>query len=77
MPRDDLHTLWLSPCPPVDDAYTAWFNANSRCTQALRAWTAAAPGARSDAYRAYVAALAFEEVAARELERLNTQRLAA
>jgi hypothetical protein len=56
---------------PIDDAYTAWFNAHSRCTQALRAWNAAAPGARAAAYSAYQAELAIEETAARKLEHLN------
>jgi len=53
---------------PVDDAYTAWFNANSRSGVALRAWLQAAPAARPDAYRAYVAELEREEAAAAELE---------
>lgn len=53
---------------PVDDAYTAWFNANSRSGEALRAWLEAAPAARPDAYRAYLAELELEESAAAELE---------
>jgi hypothetical protein len=53
---------------PVDDAYTAWFNANSRSGEALQAWLEAAPGARPDAYRAYLDALELEEAAAAELE---------
>lgn len=57
-------TRWLdSRLLPVDDAYTAWFNANSRCGQALRAWREAAPEARPDAYRAYLAELELEEAA--------------
>jgi hypothetical protein len=69
---------WLRPRRlPVDDAYTAWFNAHSRCTQALRAWNAAAGAARAAAYRAYVWELTLEEAAAAELERLNAPRLAA
>jgi hypothetical protein len=56
---------------PVDDAYTAWFGAHTRATQALRAWNAAEPGRRGAAYRAYLAALALEEEAARALERLQ------
>ena len=53
---------------PVDEAYTAWFNANSRSGEALRAWLEAAPAARPDAYRAYLAELELEEAAATELE---------
>jgi hypothetical protein len=53
---------------PVDDAYTAWFNANSRSGMALSAWREAAPAARPDAYRAYLAELELEEAAAAELE---------
>jgi hypothetical protein len=66
-------TWWVNPPRlPVDDAYTAWFNANSRCSQALRAWRDAAPGARPDAHRAYLAELELEQSAAVELERLHT-----
>jgi hypothetical protein len=53
---------------PVDDVYTAWFNANSRCGEALRTWREAAPTARPDAYRAYLAELEREAAAAAELE---------
>jgi hypothetical protein len=53
---------------PVDDAYSAWFNANSRSGEALRAWLKAAPSARPDAYRDYLAKLELEEAAAAELE---------
>jgi hypothetical protein len=53
---------------PVDDAYTTWFNAHSRCGEALQAWLDAAPAARQDAYRAYLAELEREESAAAELE---------
>ena len=53
---------------PVDDAYTAWFNAHSRSGEALRAWLDAAPSARPDAYRDYLAELELEEAAAAELE---------
>jgi hypothetical protein len=53
---------------PVDDAYTAWFAANSRSGEALREWLEAAPAARPDAYRAYLAELELEEAAAAELE---------
>jgi hypothetical protein len=56
---------------PVDDAYTDWFAAHSRATQALRAWNSAAPRKRGVAYRAYLAALAREERAARALEDLQ------
>lgn len=71
-------TRWLdSRRLPVDDAYTAWFNANSRCGHALRAWREAPPGARPDAYFAYLAELGLEEAAAAELERLHTAPLAA
>jgi len=62
--REDESVWW-----PVDDAYAAWFGAHSRCTQALRAWTTAAPGTRATAYRAYLAELELEEKAAAELER--------
>lgn len=69
---DAARSWWLrSRRLPVDDAYTAWFNAHSRCTQALRAWNTAAPGARRAAYRAYLAELALEEAAARRLEQLH------
>jgi hypothetical protein len=60
----------------VDDAYTAWFNANSRSAEALRAWLEAAPAARPDAYRAYLAELEHEEAAAAELE-MHAMALAA
>ena len=53
---------------PVDAAYTAWLNANSRSGEALRAWLKAAPAARPDAYRAYLAELELEEAAAAELQ---------
>jgi hypothetical protein len=56
---------------PVDDAYNDWFSAHSRCTEALRAWDAAAPSARGAAYIAYLAALEIEEAAARRLEQLQ------
>jgi hypothetical protein len=58
---------------PVDDAYTAWFGAHSRCTQALRAWSTAAPETRAAAYRAYLAELELEEQAAAALERFRPQ----
>ena len=61
----------------ADDAYTAWFNAQQRCTQAVRAWNAAGPGGRAAAYRAYVVELELEEMAAAELERLSYPRRAA
>jgi uncharacterized protein YciW len=70
-------TWWLrSRRRPVDDAYTLWFNAHSRCTQALRAWRIAAPARRAAAYRAYLAELELEELAAGELEQLNLQAAA-
>ena len=73
----DAARTWLrSRRLPVDDAYTAWFGAHSRCTQALRAWRTAAPGARAAAYRAYLVALGLEEAAAGELERLHFQAAA-
>ena len=75
--HDAARTWWLhSRRRPVDDAYTAWFNAYSRCTQALRAWSAAGPGKRAAAYRAYLVELEMEEVAAGELERLHLQAAA-
>jgi uncharacterized protein YciW len=58
---------------PVDDAYTLWFNAHSRCTHALRAWSTAAPARRAAAYRAYLDELELEEEAAGMLERLHVQ----
>jgi hypothetical protein len=71
-------TWWFdSRRPPLDDAYTAWFNANSRCSEALRAWWDAAPRARADAHRAYLAELELEQSAAVELERLHAARPAA
>jgi hypothetical protein len=70
--HDAARTWWLPARRlPIDDAYTAWFNAQSRCTQALRAWNAAAPEARAAAYRAYQEELAIEEATARQLEHLN------
>ncbi|MDA0166862.1 hypothetical protein OM076_41760 [Solirubrobacter ginsenosidimutans] len=65
------------PQSPADDAYSAWFNAQQRCTAALRAWSAAPNAYRADAYGAYLIELAFEEMAAEALERLHRQRLAA
>ena len=67
--RTAVRGWWLkSRRLPVDDAYTAWFNAHSRCGEALRAWLEAAPAARPDAYRAYLAELELEEAAAAELQ---------
>ena len=64
-----LRCRWFSSREqPVDDAYTAWLNANSRCAEALREWLKAAPAARPDAYRAYLAELELEAAAAAELE---------
>jgi hypothetical protein len=72
--HDAARTWWLrSRRRPVDDAYTAWFGAHSRCTQALRAWSTAAPATRAAAYRAYLAELELEEEAASELERFHPQ----
>jgi hypothetical protein len=69
---DRVPPLGLAPLrrrrPPVDDVYTAWFNANRRCGEALRAWREAAPTARPDAYRTYLAELELEAAAAAELE---------
>jgi hypothetical protein len=81
-PRTAAHaaarTWWSAPRRlPVDDVYSAWFSAHSRCTQALRAWNAAAPPARTAAYRAYVAELEVEEAAARTLELLRSEIAAA
>jgi hypothetical protein len=68
IPNDSSRRWWpKSPRQPVDDVYVAWFNANSRCSQALRAWREAGRAARSDAYHAYQAALDIEEAAAAEL----------
>jgi hypothetical protein len=70
--HDAAQTWWVhSRRLPVDDAYTTWFNAHSRCTVALREWNKAAPKARADAYRAYVAELALEEAAAIRLQELH------
>jgi hypothetical protein len=79
MPLLPASRTWWSDSrrPAVDDAYTAWFNTNSRCSQALQAWREAAPGARPDAHRAYLAELELEQSAAVELERLHTARPAA
>jgi hypothetical protein len=63
------------PPLPVDDAYSAWFNAQQRCTVALRAWSTAPRALRAHAHRAYLVEL--EDMAAAELERLHGQRLAA
>jgi hypothetical protein len=62
---------------PADDAYSAWFNAQQRCSAALRAWSAAPHADRADAHCAYLVELALEEMAAEDLERLHRQRLAA
>jgi hypothetical protein len=76
--HDAARTWWLpSRRLPVDDAYTAWFNAHSRCTQALRAWTDAAPAARAAAYRVYLLELALEEAAANSLEQSQPRVAAA
>jgi hypothetical protein len=75
--HDAARTWWLpSRRLPVDDAYTAWFNAQSRCTRALRAWNTAAPEEREVAYRAYTAELVLEEAAADNLAKLNLQAAA-
>jgi hypothetical protein len=63
--------------PRVDDAYTTWLDAQRRCAEALAAWRKASTGARAAAHRAYLAALAREERAAAELERLNPPRVPA
>src|SRR3954452_3486067 len=55
----------------ADDAYSAWFNAQQRCSSALRAWWAAPRAARADAHRTYVVDLAIEEMAAADLQRLQ------
>ena len=82
--RDTRSTMraipFQRPAPqrsPADDAYSAWFNAQERCSAALRAWTAAPHAGRADAHRAYLVELALEEMAAEDLERLHRQRLAA
>jgi hypothetical protein len=62
---------------PVDNAYTDWLDAQSRCTEALAAWSAAEPEARGAAYSAYLSALEQEERAAAELERRQPPPLAA
>jgi hypothetical protein len=72
----DARRSWWRPSrrPPEDDAYTAWFNAHSRCTQALRAWSTAPLGQRAAAFRTYVEELELEEAAAAELRRLHLIR---
>jgi hypothetical protein len=68
----DGRPIWVGERrPPVDDAYAAWFNAQSRCTQALRAWSGAARADRARTYRRYVVELALEEAAARRLAELH------
>jgi hypothetical protein len=68
---------WSALRPSLaDDAYSAWFNAQQRCSAALRAWWAAPRAGRADAHRAYLVELAVEEMAAGDLERLHRQRLA-
>jgi hypothetical protein len=62
---------------PADDVYSAWFNAQERCSAALRAWSAAPRADRAGAHRAYLVELAVEEMAAGDLARLQRQRLAA
>jgi uncharacterized protein YciW len=77
-PFDASHTRWMtSRRAPVDDAYSEWFNANSRCTMALRTWRAADSHSREAAYRSYLAELDQEEAAAHELERRSGLCLAA
>jgi hypothetical protein len=82
--RDTRTTMNVMPLPhpaprrsPADDAYSAWFNAQQRCTAALRAWNAAPRTCRAAAHRAYLLELDFEETTAEEFERLHRQRLAA
>jgi hypothetical protein len=76
-----MHAISLqrsAPRPsPADDVYSAWFNAQQRCSEALRAWRAAPRAGRAAAHRAYVVELAVEELAAGDFERLQRQRLAA
>jgi hypothetical protein len=79
--RDTRTTMYAIPlqrsAPPLaDDAYSAWFNAQQRCSAALRAWRAAPQAGRADAHRAYIVELAVEELAAGDLARLHRQRLA-
>jgi hypothetical protein len=75
---DSVLTRWRSPRRlPVDDAYTDWFNAQSRCTHALRQWNTARPPARPAAYRAYLDELLLEEAAATRLEQLHSRPAAA
>jgi hypothetical protein len=69
---------WLTAAPlPADDAYAAWFNANSRCSEALREWRGASTDDRAAAYLSYVAALDREEAAAAELVRRHAMPRAA
>ena len=60
----------------ADEAYSAWFNAQQRCTEALRAWNAARGTDRESAYCAYVIELEIEGMAAEELSRHHTLRVA-
>jgi len=69
MPSPIWRLRWRRP--PVDAAYTAWLDAHSRCTAALAAWRDASRDKRHAAYRAYIAELEQEELAAAQLERLQ------
>jgi hypothetical protein len=73
-----IHSQRSAPRPsPADDVYSAWFNAQERCSAALRAWSVAPRADRAGAHRAYLVELAVEEMAAGDLARLQRQRLAA
>ena len=75
--HDAARTWWRSARRrPVDDAYTTWFAAFSRCSEALRAGSTAAPARRATAYRAYLVELELEEAAAGRLEQLHTHAAA-
>jgi hypothetical protein len=66
--HDASRSAWYTPQQlAVAEARTAWRIANGRCGEALRAWRDAAPAARPDAYRDYLAELGREEAAAAEL----------
>jgi hypothetical protein len=62
----------------ADDPYSAWYNAEQRCSEALREWReAASPSARAAAYLAYCFAIDLEERAAAQLARAVGPPLAA
>jgi hypothetical protein len=66
------------PHSAINAAYRNWCDAQRDCAEHLRTWREAAfSSARAEAFRSYCSALAREELAAGELERVVARRLAA